>query len=64
MRRSEAPQLKLRLTLAALLLTIGGKVLGVLAPLLLGRRSTSWRKGRGRGARSDWPSPAWPSAGP
>ena len=43
--RSEAPQLRLR-TGAALALTLGGKALGVLAPLLLGRAVNQLAAGR------------------
>ena len=42
--RSGAPQLKTRLSIA-LILTIGGKLTGVLAPLLLGRAVNSLGKG-------------------
>lgn len=48
--RSQAPQLKLRIA-AALLLTIGGKAAGVLAPLLLGRAVNTLSTGAAVGAQ-------------
>lgn len=46
--RSQAPQLKLRLT-AALILTVGGKIAGVLAPLYLGQAVNALGRGRSAG---------------
>jgi ATP-binding cassette subfamily B protein len=46
--RSGAPQLRLR-TIVALALTLGGKALGVLAPLLLGHAVNQVAKGKGVG---------------
>ena len=48
--RSEAPQLRLR-TAAALGLTLGGKTLGVLAPLLLGRAVNQLAAGQSPGVQ-------------
>ena len=51
--RSGAPQLKLRLV-AALVLTIGGKLVGVLAPLLLGKAVNSLSHGKAVGVQLGW----------
>jgi ATP-binding cassette subfamily B protein len=51
--RSEAPQLKLRL-LAALVLTVGGKLTGVLAPLLLGKAVNALTQGATAAVQLGW----------
>jgi ATP-binding cassette subfamily B protein len=51
--RSDAPQLKARVA-AALLLTIGGKAAGVLAPLLLGRAVNALSEGGSVGSQVGW----------
>jgi len=51
--RSEAPQLRLRLTVA-LLLTVAGKLTGVIAPLLLGKAVNSLTKGAHAAVQLGW----------
>ncbi|WP_339929758.1 ABC transporter ATP-binding protein/permease [uncultured Brevundimonas sp.] len=51
--RSNAPRLKLRL-IAAVLLTLAGKALGVLAPLVLGAAVNSLAQGQGTAAALGW----------
>ncbi|HZW14711.1 MAG TPA: ABC transporter ATP-binding protein/permease [Brevundimonas sp.] len=52
-RRSNAPQLGLRLT-AAIGMTLGGKALGVLAPLVLGAAVNRLAAGQGTGVALAW----------
>ena len=52
-RRSNAPQLPLRLT-AAIGMTLGGKALGVLAPLVLGAAVNRLAAGQGAGVAMAW----------
>ncbi|WP_298745085.1 ABC transporter ATP-binding protein/permease [uncultured Brevundimonas sp.] len=52
-RRSNAPQLGLRLT-AAVAMTLGGKALGVLAPLALGAAVNRLAAGQGTGVALAW----------
>jgi ABC-type transport system involved in Fe-S cluster assembly fused permease/ATPase subunit len=52
-RRSNAPQLQLRL-LAAIGMTLGGKALGVLAPLVLGAAVNRLAAGQGTGVAMAW----------
>ncbi|GAA0870065.1 ABC transporter ATP-binding protein/permease [Brevundimonas basaltis] len=52
-RRSNAPQLRLRLV-AAIGMTLGGKALGVLAPLVLGAAVNRLAAGQGTGAALAW----------
>lgn len=51
--RSNAPQLKLRL-IAAVLLTLSGKALGVLAPLVLGAAVNALAQGQGTAVALGW----------
>jgi ATP-binding cassette subfamily B protein len=51
--RSQAPQLRLRLTVA-LVLTVAGKLTGVIAPLLLGRAVNSLGKGDHAAVQLGW----------
>jgi ATP-binding cassette subfamily B protein len=52
-RRSNAPQLRLRL-IAAIGMTLGGKALGVLAPLVLGAAVNRLAEGQGTGVALAW----------
>ncbi len=52
-RRSNAPQLKLRLA-AAIAMTLGGKALGVLAPLVLGAAVNRLAVGQGTAVAVGW----------
>lgn len=52
-RRSNAPQLRLRL-IAAIGMTLGGKALGVLAPLVLGAAVNRLAAGQGTGVALAW----------
>jgi len=51
--RSGAPQLRIRLA-AAVVLTVGGKLVGVLAPLLLGKAVNSLGRGGSVGVQLGW----------